>query len=80
MSPAWSASAGNRWTSRWALCLRRTGDGTRLDHHQLVGIRRPDADQPLIADLSWLMYRSDGTLEVGINVPPGCRGWLAFVA
>jgi len=51
--------------------LRRSGDGPRLDHHQLVGIRPPDADQLLIADLSWLMYRNDGTLEVGINVLPG---------
>ncbi|MER2553840.1 MAG: hypothetical protein ABTQ28_11285 [Thauera sp.] len=51
--------------------LRRTSDGARLDHHQLVGIRPPDAEQLLIADLSWLMYRSDGTLEVGVNVLPG---------
>jgi hypothetical protein len=51
--------------------LRRSGNGARLDHHQLVGIRPPDADQLLIADLSWLMYRSDGTLEVGVNVLPG---------
>ncbi|MBV2263124.1 MAG: hypothetical protein KUL79_06140, partial [Thauera sp.] len=34
-------------------------------------IRPPDADQLLIADLSWLMYRTDGTLEVGVNVLPG---------
>lgn len=51
--------------------LRRSGNGARLDHHQLVGIRPPDADQLLIADLSWLMYRTDGTLEVGVNVLPG---------
>lgn len=51
--------------------LRRTGDGARLDHHQLVGIRPPDAEQLLVADLSWLMYRNDGSLEVGVNVLPG---------
>lgn len=51
--------------------LRRTGNGTRLDHHQLVGIRPPDAERLLIADLSWLMYRGDGTLEAGVNVLPG---------
>lgn len=51
--------------------LRRTGEGARLDHHQLVGIRPPDGEQLLIADLSWLMYRNDGALEIGVNVLPG---------
>ncbi|MHB8785254.1 MAG: hypothetical protein ACYC5W_03355 [Thauera sp.] len=51
--------------------LQHTGVGVRLDHHQLVGIRPLDADQLVIADLSWLMYRADGTLEVGVNVLPG---------
>ncbi|HHW63905.1 MAG TPA: hypothetical protein GX403_08145 [Rhodocyclaceae bacterium] len=51
--------------------LQRPSDGVRLEHHQLIGIRPLDADQLLIADLSWLMYRSEGMLEVGVNVLPG---------
>ena len=51
--------------------LQHPGDGVRLEHHQLVGIRPLDAEQLLIADLSWLMYRSEGMLEVGVNVLPG---------
>lgn len=51
--------------------LQHAGEGVRLEHHQLVGIRPLDADQLLIADLSWLMYRAEGTLEIGINVLAG---------
>lgn len=51
--------------------LQHTGDGVHLEHHQLVGIRPLDAEQLLIADLSWLMYRTEGMLEVGVNVLPG---------
>lgn len=51
--------------------LQHAGDGVRLEHHQLVGLRPLDAEQLLIADLSWLMYRSEGTLEVGVNILPG---------
>jgi hypothetical protein len=51
--------------------LQHAGDGVRLEHHQLVGIRPLDAEQLLLADLSWLMYRSAGRLEVGVNVLPG---------
>lgn len=51
--------------------LQHAGDGVRLEHHQLVGIRPLDAEQLLIADISWLMYRSEGMLEVGVNVLPG---------
>lgn len=43
----------------------------RLEHHQLVGIRPPDMNDVLIGDLSWLMYRADSTLEIGINILPG---------
>ena len=51
--------------------LQHAGDAVRLEHHQLVGLRPLDAEQLLIADLSWLMYRSGGVLEVGVNVLPG---------
>jgi hypothetical protein len=51
--------------------LQHAADGVRLEHHQLVGIRPVDVEQLLLADLSWLMYRGAGTLEVGVNVLPG---------
>lgn len=51
--------------------LQHAGDGVRLEHHQLVGIRPLDAEQLLLADISWLMYRSEGMLEVGVSVLPG---------
>lgn len=51
--------------------LQSLTDVARLEHHQLVGIRPPDIDEVLIGDLSWLMYRPDSTLEIGVNILPG---------
>lgn len=51
--------------------IRCRPQGLRLDHHQLVGIRPPDGDAVLLARISWLMFRSDGQLEAGVNVLPG---------
>ena len=51
--------------------LQRRTAGERIAHHQLVGIRPPDGAHFLLGDLSWLMYREDGTLEAGIEVLPG---------
>ena len=51
--------------------LQRHAQGERLGHHQLVGIRPPDGDRFLLGDLSWLMYRADGTLEAGVEILPG---------
>ena len=51
--------------------LQRHAQGERLGHHQLVGIRPPDSDRFLLGDLSWLMYRADGTLEAGVEILPG---------
>lgn len=43
----------------------------RLEHHQLVGVRPPDGEHFLLAQLSWLMYRADGVMEAGVHVLPG---------
>lgn len=43
----------------------------RLGHHQLVGVRPPDGDHFLLAQLSWLMYRADGVMEAGVQVLAG---------
>ncbi len=51
--------------------LRCRPVGLRLDHHQLVGIRPPDGEAVLLAKVSWLMFRADGTLEAGVSVLPG---------
>ena len=51
--------------------LQSRGDAARLEHHQLIGIDPHDGEKILLADLSWLMYREDSTLEIGINILPG---------
>lgn len=51
--------------------LQRRTRGERISHHQLVGIRPPDGERFLLGDLSWLMYREDGTLEAGVEMLPG---------
>ncbi len=51
--------------------LQRHAQGERLGHHQLVGIQPLDGDRFLLGNLSWLMYREDGTLEAGVEVLPG---------
>ncbi len=43
----------------------------RLEHHQLIGIRPPDGEHFLLAQISWLMYRNDGVMEAGVQVLPG---------
>ncbi|QID16357.1 hypothetical protein G3580_01165 [Nitrogeniibacter mangrovi] len=45
--------------------------GQRLEHHQLVGIRPPDGEHYLLAHISWLMYRPDGIMELGVHTLPG---------
>jgi hypothetical protein len=45
--------------------------GQRLEHHQLVGIRPPDGEHYLLAHVSWLMYRPDGVMELGVHTLPG---------
>jgi hypothetical protein len=51
--------------------LQRHPHHERLEHHQLVGIRPPDGERFLLGQVSWLMYRDDGMMEVGIHVLSG---------
>ncbi|ENO86194.1 hypothetical protein [Thauera linaloolentis] len=57
--------------------IQRHVQGERVAHHQLVGIHPPDGDRFLLGDLSWLMYREDGTLEAGVEVLPGMPGMVS---
>lgn len=64
---------------RWAVLdqsvsgfrLIRQPQHERIEHRQLVGIRPPDGDHFLLAQVSWLMFRDDGVMEAGIQVLPG---------
>ena len=51
--------------------LQRRPHAERLEHHQLVGVKPTDGDNFLLGQVSWLMYRADGMLEIGIYVLPG---------
>lgn len=51
--------------------LRQRLHAERLSHHQLVGLRPHDGEYFLLGQVSWLMFREDNLLEVGIHVLPG---------
>ncbi|HQV13951.1 MAG TPA: hypothetical protein PK620_03460, partial [Denitromonas sp.] len=51
--------------------LQSQPSAKRFEHHQLVGIRPPDGQHYLLAHISWLMYRPDGVMELGVHVMPG---------
>lgn len=51
--------------------LQQRPHAERLVHHQLVGIKPPDGEYFLLGQLSWLMYRESGLLEIGVYVLPG---------
>lgn len=51
--------------------LRKKGVRDYLEHNQLVGIVVPDSGHTLLARISWLMYRAEGELEVGLQLLPG---------
>jgi hypothetical protein len=49
----------------------------RLAHHQLVGVLPPDGNHLLLGQVSWLLYRDDGTMEAGINLLDGVPSAMA---
>lgn len=49
----------------------RDNPGSRVDHRQLIGLRPADGESFLLAEISWLMYRSDGRLFAGLSLMPG---------
>lgn len=51
--------------------LERRSTGVRLSHKQLVCVLPPGSDRFLIGRVSWLMYREDGVLEIGVNLLAG---------
>ncbi|MBL8445501.1 MAG: hypothetical protein JNK52_15785 [Zoogloeaceae bacterium] len=51
--------------------LRSSPQGERVDFHQLVGVRPPDSSTFLLAQISWLVYRDDSTLDAGVNMLNG---------
>lgn len=51
--------------------LTHRPESLRLSHHQLVGIRPPDGEYFLLAQISWLLFRGDGTMEAGVQVLAG---------
>ncbi len=51
--------------------VARRARGERIEHHQLIGLRPPDGECFLLGQVTWLMYRTDGVLEGGINMLNG---------
>jgi len=51
--------------------LERRAEGIRLSHKQLVCLLPPGSERFLIGRVSWLMYREDGVLEIGVNLLAG---------
>lgn len=46
-------------------------EGTsRVEHRQLIGLRIPNGERLLLAEISWLQYRQDGSLSAGISILP----------
>lgn len=57
--------------------LQQASRAERLEHHQLVGLRPQDGDRFLLGHVSWLMFRADGVLEVGVHVLAGVPSLMA---
>jgi cyclic-di-GMP-binding protein len=51
--------------------LRKKGGREYLEHNQMVGVQVPESEYTLLARISWLMYRADGELELGLQLLPG---------
>jgi cyclic-di-GMP-binding protein len=51
--------------------LRRKGQGERLAHHQLIGLRPNDAPAFILADVRWLTEGGDRALTMGVRALPG---------
>jgi len=51
--------------------LRCNAPVARVMHRQLVGVLPDQMDRILLADVSWLQYQRDGSLNAGISLLPG---------
>ncbi|MDB5802631.1 MAG: hypothetical protein JWL63_3570 [Rhodocyclales bacterium] len=51
--------------------LARSQGDSRVEHRQLVGLRATPAAAMLLAEVSWLQYQHNGTLQAGVSLLPG---------
>lgn len=51
--------------------LARSQGDSRVEHRQLVGLRATPASPMLLAEVSWLQYQQNGTLQAGVSLLPG---------
>ena len=51
--------------------LRRDGTGAALTFGDLIGMRLSGSEQCLLCRVSWVMYRGDGALQIGVFLLPG---------
>ena len=51
--------------------LKSATPGENIEFHQLVAIRPPDGKYFLLAQVSWLIYRNDGAMEIGVSMLNG---------
>jgi hypothetical protein len=56
--------------------LRRGEAGARIEHGQLIGLKPPDGDQFLLAQVSWNLMQQDDLLA-GVSVMPGMPEGIA---
>lgn len=57
--------------------LRREGNGAALTFGDLIGLKLTGSEQTLLCRVSWVMYRDDGALQVGVFLLPGAPRGVA---
>lgn len=50
--------------------LSRTRGESRVEHRQIVGLRNDPAAQLMLAEVNWLQFQHNGTLQAGVSVLP----------
>lgn len=50
--------------------IARQESGSRVEHRQLLGLRIPQGERLLLAEVSWLQFRQDGVLSAGVSILP----------
>ncbi len=58
--------------------LRRTADGARLSHLQLVAIKPQDARSYILSEIRWLMHGVDRSMTIGAAALPGLATGVAI--
>ncbi|MFT3735573.1 MAG: hypothetical protein QM776_11190 [Rhodocyclaceae bacterium] len=51
--------------------ISRSRGASRVEHRQLVGLRNDPAAPMLLAEVSWLQFQNNGSLQAGVSVLPG---------